>query len=378
MAFHILVLAGGFGTRLWPLSREAMPKHLLSLGPDGQTLLRATVDRVAPLGGVIHVVTASTQVAACSAALDGTVARVSAIPEPSPRGTGPALGLAVHQVALEDPDALIVSVHADHHVLDAEAYRAAIVAAAGWAQATGGLATVGLTPTVPATGLGYIEVGADEAPSGWAPPPGVLADPVMLTAAAALPAAHAAAFVEKPPLDQATAFVADGSHLWNLGLFAWTARGFLAELAAAEPDLDASLRRVVEERAAGREARAAQAYSELSPVAVEPLLLERSSHLTVVRAGFDWSDLGSWADLMAARSARADRDGNVAGGEALLIDAHDCLVESRGGRTVVVLGVDGLVVVDTGDSVMVMPASASQDVKKVVERLRADGRGHLL
>ena len=379
MAFHILVLAGGFGTRLWPLSRESMPKHLLPLGPDGQALLRATVDRVAPLGGAIHVVTASAQVAACAAALEGSAAGdVSAIPEPRPRGTGPALGLAVHQVARDDPDALIVSVHADHHVTDTEAYRVAILAAAGWAQSTGGLATVGLIPTFAATGLGYIEVGEAQQPDAWTPPAGVVADAVLLTAAAALPAAHAAAFVEKPPLDRATAFVADGSHLWNLGLFAWTARGFLEELAAVEPALDAALRHVVEERAAGREERAAEVYAALPSTAVEPLLLERSSRLTVVRAAFAWSDLGSWSDLMDARAGRADADGNVSDGQAVLIDSHDCLVESHGGRTVVLMGVDGLVVVDSGDSVMVMPATASQDVRKVVERLRAQGRDHLL
>ncbi|MDQ6856425.1 MAG: sugar phosphate nucleotidyltransferase [Candidatus Dormibacteraeota bacterium] len=378
MALHILVLAGGSGTRLWPLSRAPRPKHLLPLGPDGQTLLRATVDRVATLADEVHVVTAASQADACSVALRGAAKPVDVIAEPTARGTGPALGLAVHQIAGADPEALIVSVHADHDVADGEAYRAAVLAVAGWAAATQGLATVGLTPTFPATGLGYIALGASEPPDRWAAPPGSAADPVLIAAAAALPAAHVASFVEKPPLEQATRFLEDGHHLWNLGLFAWTASAFLAELVEADPDLDEGLRRVVQARSAGEEDRASTIYASLRSVAVDPLVMERSSHLTVVRAGFGWSDLGSWADLLAARRALADADGNVAEGDALFINSRYCLVEAGGGRTIAVLGLDGVVVVDTGDAVLVMAADASQDVKAVVERLRSEGRAELL
>ena len=378
MAFHILVLAGGSGTRLWPLSRAALPKHLLPLGADGHTLLRATVDRVAPLADRVHVVTAAGQADACAAALEGVSAPVEVIAEPTARGTGPALGLAVHQIAARDPEALIVSVHADHDVSDADAYRAAVLSVAGWAVATQGLATVGLTPTFPSTGLGYIGLGTPEPPSRWVAPPTRAADPVLLAAAGALPAAHAAAFVEKPPLERATAFVEDGNHLWNLGLFAWTASAFLAELVDADPDLDSGLRRVVQARSAGDEARAAEVYASLRAVAVDPLVMERSTHLTVVRAGFGWSDLGSWADLLEARSDSADGEGNVAAGDAVFVHSRNCLVEAGSGRMVAVLGLDGVVVVDTGDAVLVMAAEASQDVKAVVERLRRAGRAELL
>lgn len=378
MAFHILVLAGGSGTRLWPLSRASLPKHLLPLGPDGQTLLEATLDRVGPLADQVHVVTAANQAEACAAALAASTAKVSILAEPSARGTGPALGLAVHEIARGDPDALIVSVHADHHVTDTDAYRAAVLAAAGWAEATEGLATVGLVPTFPSTGLGYIAVGAAEPPERWVAPAAPAVDAVLMTAAAALPAAHADAFVEKPPLDIATAYLEDGDHLWNLGLFAWTARAFLTELAAADAGLDAGLRAVVAARAAGDERRASETYLSLPAIAIDPLLMERSANLTVVRAGFGWSDLGSWSDLLTARAALADADGNVSRGDAVLIDSRDCLVESGGGRTIAVLGLDGVVVVDTGDAVLVMPAQASQDVKAVVERLRREGRTDLL
>jgi mannose-1-phosphate guanylyltransferase len=378
VALHILVLAGGSGTRLWPLSRAALPKHLLPMTASGQTLLGATVDRIAALADQVHVVTAADQAEACAAALAGSPVPVDVIAEPVPRGTGPALGLAVLQIARSDPDAVIVSVHADHHVSDADAYRAALVAVAGWAAATQGLATVGLTPTFPSTGLGYIAIGPTEPPDRWMAPPGPAVDTVLLAAAAALPAAHAAAFVEKPPLEEATRFVEGGNHLWNLGLFAWTASAFLAELLAADAGIGGGLREVVQARSSGDEKRAAAIYASLPVVAIDPLVMERSAHLTVVRAGFGWSDLGSWTDLLAARADSADADGNVAKGDALFIDSHGCMVEAGGGRTVAVLGLDGVVVVDTGDALLVMAAEAGQDVKAVVERLRSEGRAELL
>src|SRR6202021_1360098 len=152
MGLHILVLWGGSGTRLWPLSRRSTPKHLLPLAPGGVTLLRATLERVIGLGDTVHVVTAAAQADGCRETLAGLVPPDDAvIVEPEPRGTGPALGLAVGLIERDDPDALIASVHADHRVSDPEAYRAAVLASAGWGGSTDGLATVGVRPGGPAT-----------------------------------------------------------------------------------------------------------------------------------------------------------------------------------------------------------------------------------
>jgi len=380
VALHVLVLAGGSGTRLWPLSRSALPKHLLPLGPNGTTLLRATVDRMLPLGAEVRVVTVAAQADACVAALRGTgLDGGSIVAEPAPRGTGPALGLAVREVRRRDPDAVVLSVHADHHVGDDAAYRQSVWEAAGWAAATDGLATVGLVPPFAATGFGYVELGEPHAPASWRPP--VAGAPAGLGPAPSLPAAAAAGFTEKPSLAVAEDYVARGRHLWNLGLFAWTAAAFCRELRTAAPEVDGALAEVEQLRAAGREEAAAERYRAIPAAAVEPLVLERGARLSVVGAAFPWSDLGTWSDLLVARrlAGAGDAAGNVIAGDAVALGgSRGCLVESRGGRTVALVGVEDLVVVDTGDAVLVVPADRAQAVRDAVDRLRAEGRQELL
>lgn len=380
MALHVLVLAGGSGTRLWPLSRASLPKHLLDIGPGGVSLLRATVTRALGLTASVHVVTTADQEPACRRALEGlTAGEISIIAEPCARGTGPALGLATGWIARGDPEAVICSVHADHHVGDDDAYRAAVYAAAGWAAVGRCMTTVGVRPTYAATGFGYIEMGAEQPASGWRPLAGSApADPIA-AAAAALPAHQVLRFIEKPSHDLAQRYVGDNQHLWNLGLFAWPADAFLAELGRADPDLAGTLREVIEARAAGDEASVAARYGGLKGIAVEPLLLERTAALTVVRASFPWSDLGSWPDIHAARLATGEGDvmGNIIEGDGAALASRNCLVSSRGGRFVAVVGGEGLIVVDTGDAVLVAPAGQAQRVRQMVELLAATGRAEL-
>ncbi|MGD0833150.1 MAG: sugar phosphate nucleotidyltransferase [Candidatus Dormibacteria bacterium] len=382
MGYHILVLAGGSGTRLWPLSRAAVPKHLLPLDASGHTLLRETVERLLTLSPSIKIVTAASQADVCRRTLRGLpLGDDAVIAEPEPRGTGPALGLANRWILAGDPEAIVSSVHADSHVEDNLAYCAAVLAAAGWAASTRGLATVGVTPTYPSTGLGYVALtGAPRLADPWQAPPGSDVSTALLEAAAAVPAFPAAGFVEKPALEVARAYLAGARHLWNTGLFAWPAAVFDEELTAADPGLAGRVAAAAEKRRQGDEAAASAIYSGIEPVAVDTLVFERTRRLTVVRGWFSWSDLGTFADLHMARgrAGEADPGGNITEGDVIAVEARNSLVLARGGRPVAVVGVDGLAVVDTPDALLVTPLSQSQRVRQVVERLRAEGRCDLL
>ena len=382
MGYHILVLGGGSGTRLWPLSRSSVPKHFLPLGSAGRSLLRDTVERVLPLAESVHVVTAASQAEACRRELQGLpLPEPPVIAEPQARGTGPALGLATAWIAAGDPGAVISSVHADSQIEDEPAYRAAVLAAAGWAFSTQGLATVGVAPTHPATGLGYVAIGAPPFDAGgWQAPPGAVADQEVRATAAAIPAAPAAGFVEKPELEVARAFVEGGRHLWNTGLFAWPASVFTEELRAADPLLAARLEEVVAARRSGDEGTAASIYAGLETVPVDTLVFERTRRLTVVRGGFSWADVGSFADLRQARlqAGAGDPQGNVLEGEVVVVDSRDSFVLARGGRMVAVVGMSGVAVVDSGDALLVVPLDQAQRVKDVTTRLRDQGHPELL
>lgn len=382
MGLHVVVLAGGSGTRLWPLSRSAVPKHLLPLGRGGATLLRTTVERVLPIGDSVHVVTAADQADACRHALDGLgLGRDAIIAEPTARGTGPALGLATRWIARDDPGAIICSVHADHVIGDDDAYRSAIYAAAGWAHTLDSLATIGITPRYASVALGYVAKGVARDTDVWQPPP--LTHPASAgfdDRARMVPAHASAGFVEKPPLEVAERFVREGTYVWNSGLFAWPAAVFEAEIRSADAAIDRTVGEVVLARAAGDEHLAAARYASLTSIAVDPLVFERTARLTVVEGDFGWSDIGSWNDLLASRHEAGDGDaqGNVIDGDAIVFESEGCLVSSQGGRLVAVTGATDLVVVDTGDAVLVAPAGEVQHVRDIVERLRLAGRSDLL
>ncbi len=282
--------------------------------------------------------------------------------EPEPRGTGPALAWAA-LVALElRPEAVMVSLHADHHLPQEGETTAALLAAAWWARELPALVAVGVRPTRPATGFGYVEEGEEFArPAGlpaFAPP---------------LRAAHG--FREKPDSETAAAMLRQGRHLWNTGLFAWPARLLLSEMEAFAP---AVLEAVRAATGAGRADPAR--WGKVPSGVVERLVLERSSRLGVLPTSLEWSDLGSFWDLHQAATAAggADSEGNVSRGPTLLVDSFGSLVESAGDRLIVLVGASGLAVVDTPDALLVCPLDRVQELGEVVRRLEREGRAELL
>ena len=350
--FWAVVPAGGAGTRLWPLSRAAHPKFLLDLTGSGRTLLQATVDRLEPLTGErVVVVTGAAHARAVRAQLPGLGAdRVLA--EPSPRDSMAAIGLAAAVVEREDPAAVIGSFAADHVIPDAEAFRAVIREAAAVAR-DGHLVTIGIEPTFPATGFGYIRTGA---PLQGAPT-----------------ALHAVEFVEKPDAVRARGYVDSGEFRWNAGMFVVQASRLLDLLGQWHPDLARDVRAI-----AADPTRLDELWPGLTKIAIDHAVAEpaaEAGHVVVVPAPFTWDDVGDFASLATLLPGEGLR---ILGdpGDVMATDATGVVV-AAGGRRVVLVGLDDVVVVDTPDALLVTTRDRAQDVKAVVDALKAEGRTDL-
>jgi mannose-1-phosphate guanylyltransferase len=356
MARHVVILAGGSGTRLWPRSREKSPKHLLAL--HGRlSLLQSTFARVRRLTENVYVVTERSQVESIREQLPDLPDEHFII-EPSRRGTASALGLAAVTIAERDPDATMLSVHADHYLgHDEEAYLKTLEAEARWAEAKRSLVTVGLRPPYASTAFGYIQVGppldGDQAPAVY----------------------RVVRFVEKPDLITAEGFLASGSYLWNLGLFSWPVEVLFSEMAQYAPDLSAGLERVKRSRRAGRQDEADVAYEALPTQAIDYAVLERTHNLLVVGATFEWHDIGSWADLHDI--LQQDEAGNFVEGDSVLIDTKNCMIHSPK-KLVAAVGLEDMVVIETEDALLICPKARSQDVKLIVDRIKQMGKTEYL
>lgn len=356
MTPYVVILAGGAGTRFWPASRQQRPKQFLPLGPDpDEPLLRATVRRLLPLCPPSHILIATgAHLAAATRAIVPEIPAENVLAEPVPRNTAPCIGWATRVIARRDPDATVAVFPADHAVVDEEAFRDAVLEALSLAH-RGAIATIGLSPTRPETGYGYIEIGA---------PIGHLSHRVQR-------------FVEKPDLDRARAFVEGGAHLWNGGMFFYQARRLEADLRAALPDLAAGLDRIDEAAQSGREAEALDdVFPMLPSISIDHGVIEKASNLAVVRGDFGWSDVGSWQS--AWELAPRDGSDNAAPAHAVLAGgARGNLVRdlrTHGQRrTIALVGVDDLVVVETDDALLILPRERAQDVRLVVDELKRRG-----
>jgi len=354
--FWAVIPAGGAGTRLWPLSRASSPKFLHDLTGSGRSLLQATWDRLEPLtGGRVVVVTGRAHEGAVREQLPDLPAD-QLLAEPSPRDSMAAIGWAAAVLEARDPQAVLGSFAADHVIDEPAAFRSCVEAAVE-AAADGYLVTIGIEPTHPATGFGYIEVGER------------LGDG---------PAHAVAEFVEKPDRARAEAYLATGRYRWNAGMFVVRASVLLDLLATWHPDLAAGLRAL-----AAEPARLEEAWPDLEKIAIDHAVAEPASHagrVAVVPGAFGWDDVGDFASL---GGLLPEADGMP--GARVLGDVTDVrVVDSSGvvvpasGRLVAVVGLEDVVVVDTPDAVLVMPRDRAQEVKAVVDALRAEGRTELL
>ena len=363
MKIFPVVMAGGSGTSFWPLSRAKRPRQFLALA--GETpLLADTVGRLPPLARMdrTFVVCGKAHAAAVRRLLPRLPAQ-NLIVEPCARNTAPCVGLAALHVAKRDHKGILAMLPADHHVARPAAFRDAIAAGARLAE-RGLIATIGVRPSRPETGYGYLKVGAPLEPGAPGNADGVGAP------------ARVERFVEKPDRETAARYLADGGYLWNSGLFVFRADVILAEIRASMPELADLLDEIASVLGKPTYGRVlARAFPSCPSQSIDYGVMERSSRIAVVPADFGWSDLGSFAALPEVRAA--DADGNVTQGDALVVDGKGNVVLA-GKRAIAVVGVDDLVVVDAGDAVLVCPRERAQDVKKAVDELRRRGRTALL
>ena len=350
-----VILSGGSGTRLWPVSRESFPKQLWPLISAERTLLQETALRAADPARFAPAIVVCNQE---HRFLIAEQLRAAAIPsprivlEPVGRNSAPAIAAAALLVAETEPNTVLWLLAADHAIADPTALHQSLDIAARAARA-GRIVTFGMRPTAPETGYGYIAIGPalDDAPGAYA----------------------VARFVEKPDAADAARLAADGKHLWNSGMFVFTARTLLQELKAHAPDVLEAVRRAVAERATDLDfiRLGEQAFTACPSISLDYAVAEKTSRAAVVPADIGWSDVGSWGALWEL--GQKDPAGNVAVGDVLLEATRNCYVRSDG-MVAAVIGLEDAVVVVTEDAVLAMHRGHAQDVKKVVDRLKSAGR----
>lgn len=356
--FTAVIPAGGAGTRLWPLSRSSAPKFLLDLTGSGRSLLQSTADRLAPLvGDRLMVVTGRRHAAAVREQLPDLLPE-NLLVEPSPRDSMPAIGLAAAVLERRDPDAVLGSFAADHVIGDDALFHEAVRQGVAAARA-GSLVTLGITPTYAATGFGYLRVG----------------EPASLGGAPGL--RHVEEFVEKPDAAQAQAYLESGEFLWNAGMFLVRASTLLELLRANHPALVRGLRAI-----AADPAQAESVWNTLTRISIDHAVAEPAAEdgrVDVVPARFPWDDVGDFASLATLLAESTEHPGLRVLGPArhVVNEGSTGVVAAHGGRTVVTLGVEDVVVVDTPDALLVTTRARCQDVKSVVATLQRLGREDL-
>ena len=363
--FYAVIPAGGIGSRLWPLSRADAPKFLHDLTGSGQTLLKETWDRLAPINGEdrVMVVCGRAHRAAVEEQLP-TLQDRNVVLESEGKDSSAAIGLAAAILEHREPGVIIGSFAADHVIGDVRRFRRAVVEAVAVADA-GWIATIGILPTEPAIGFGYIEGGE------------------KLDVPGTTAAYKGTRFVEKPDLDTAREYVESGRYMWNAGMFIARADVLLEEMAKTKPDLVAGLRRLAEAwDTPERGAVVDQVWPGLEKIAIDYSVAEPAAaagRLAVIEGDFQWDDVGDFASIAKLQSGGRGSDLAILGANArVLSDSSSGIVVTDSARLITLIGVENIVVVDTEDALLVTTSEHAQRVKSVVDALKLSGRTDVL
>ena len=355
MKHYGVIMAGGGGTRFWPLSRQAMPKQMLNLSGKDR-MINETIDR---LDGVIEksdmfIVTNEKQAGKMLECVDGRIAKDHILAEPSARNTAACIGYAAMEIVKKYGDGIMCIFPSDHFVKKEAAFKEILGEAIKAAEEQDKLITIGIAPTFPSTGYGYIKFDKKE-------------DAI---------ARKVEEFKEKPDEETAKAYVASGEYAWNSGMFIWRASTILRAFDQLLPDVAACLHEIGDAMGTDVEKETiARVYPNIPSISIDYGIMEKSSDVLVISAEFGWNDVGSWDNLGVLYDA--DASGNVIAANHIGIDTTNSIVYGKK-RLITTIGIDNLIVVETDDAILVCDKNRAQDVKKIVDELKKRGETDFL
>lgn len=358
---HAMIMAGGGGTRFWPRSRQANPKQFLAVGGE-RTLIQTAYDRLEAMA----LPPANIRVLTGAAYVEQTRSQLPALPasnvvgEPCGRDTAPCVALGAALIRKDDPDATILVTPADHVIEPAQEFRRAARAAEQVVEENPrSLLTFGIPPTYPSTGYGYVHRG-----EAMTPRQGVGVFRVR-------------GFREKPPLEEAEAFVASGASYWNAGIFVWKAATILDAVKTYEPEMYAGVTKIAAAWGTPEgEKTLNDVYPTLKKISIDFAVMQKYPDIVTVQAPYRWDDVGSW--LAVERMHPQDADGNTVLATHAGLETRDCVVVGEQGRLIATMGVSDLVIIQDGDATLILPRSREGDVKALIDHIRAKNLGRHL